>query len=463
MAEVQIKATHIVRPSGKTWTGTMKMSEFDMALGKGFVPSLYLYRPHKDWDAAAITQTLKDSLGKALVHFYPFAGRLRPTDGGRMELVLDEEVWGVPVLEAETAVEVAELGDLAEAEEKRRFQHLAPMADYRKPLHELPLLTVQITHFRCGGVGVGILMSHAVVDGLGAGHFYSEWARLARGEALELVPINDRSLLRAGEAPRSPPAFSLQPEAALPPPPMPPMMPPPPPSDSGMDGPPPPMMMPPFLQTITLKLPVSKSQINKLKQIAGDVTNGRPYSRFEVLTAHAWRCASKARGHEGKKLNALGIAVDIRRRINPPLPRAFVGNAVVMLTATSESEDLVSNPVGYACSRIRQTIDKVTDEFVWKYVDYQKSLEDLGAWRGMMTLEGQFVNPDVMMISWMNLSINGLDFGWGNEAHMASSPQALEGVASLLPGKEEGSVLVVMCLQVAHVDKFKDYFFTELN
>lgn len=444
MAEVQIKATQIVRPSEKTWTGRMTLTEIDVGLAKGFVPKLYLYKPNKAFDAASISQTLKESLGKALVHFYPFAGRLTPTEGGRCDLVVDDaaNTWGVPFVEAETDVEVAELGDdLLEAEANGRFRNLYSMVDYGKPLQELPLLMVKITHFRCGGVGVAITWSHAVVDGLGAGHFYSEWCRLARGEPLGTAPVHDRSLLRAGEPPRSVPEFIEQ-EAAPP-------LPPPTTVDS---------------RTTSVKLPVSKSQINKLKQAAGDLNNGRrPYTRVEVLTAHVWRCASKARGNEGKKLNAIGIAIDIRKRINPPLPRAFNGNAVMIVTATSDSEDLVSKPLSYICDTIRRTLDKVTDELVWSYLDHQKALEDLGAWRGVMTPEGVFTNPDVLMVSWMNLSFNNLNFGWGNEAHMACMPQSLEGVACLLDDREQGSAVAVICLKVAHVDKFKEYFFDELK
>lgn len=178
---------------------------------------------------------------------------------------------------------------------------------------------------------------------------------------------------------------------------------------------------------------------------------------------HTCRCASKARGHEGKRLNALGMAIDIRKRVNPPLPRAFNGNGAIVITATSESDDLISNPLGYACSKIRQTINKVTEDLIWAYLDYQKSLDDLWEWRGLMTPEGLFVNPDVLISSWMNLSFNNLDFGWGNEIFMAAMLQPWEGFGRLLSGHEEGSAIVVICLQVDHVDKFKDYFFDELK
>ncbi|KAL8137441.1 hypothetical protein V2J09_003442 [Rumex salicifolius] len=412
MAEVEetsIIGRRMIRPSEKTWTGTMKLSEIDMAMARGFVPKLYVYRgAHKkdEWDPPSKAKTLEESLSKALVRFYPFMGRLRPTQGGAGVDDSDAATWGVPFVEAQADVEVADLGDnLAEAEEEGRLCRLFPAVYYGVPLHEMPLLTVQLTHFRCGGVAVA-------------------FAWFARGEPLGMAPLHDLSILRAGEAARSIPEF-IQKDAA------------------GEGG-----GLPPFSETTSVKLSLSKIQINKLKQLAGNVVNGRPYSRFEVL------CLEE-REKEGKKLNALGVSIDIRKRINPPLSQEFVGNAVINLSATSETKGLISNPLGHACSKIRQTLDKVTDDLVWSYMDYQKSVDDLGAWRGIMTPQGSFVNPDVMMVSWLNLSFYNLDFGWGNEVHMASRPQAWEGVACLLDGREDGQTVVVMCLQDAHVDKFK--------
>lgn len=43
-----------------------------------------------------------------------------------------------------------------------------------------PLLTVQLTSFRCGGVVLGVSFHHLVTDGAGFFNFMAAWAALAR-------------------------------------------------------------------------------------------------------------------------------------------------------------------------------------------------------------------------------------------------------------------------------------------
>ena len=54
---------------------------------------------------------------------------------------------------------------------------------------------------------LGLLISHAVADGPSALHFFTEWARLARGEPLGTAPFHDRRVLRAGGPPRASPCI----------------------------------------------------------------------------------------------------------------------------------------------------------------------------------------------------------------------------------------------------------------
>ena len=87
--------------------------------------------------------------------------------------------------------------------------------DYDKPIHELPLLLVQVTKFSCGGISLGWGPSHIMTDGLSASHFISEWAKIARGEQPNSSPFLDRSILLAPEHLSAPvfdhPEYSPQP------------------------------------------------------------------------------------------------------------------------------------------------------------------------------------------------------------------------------------------------------------
>ncbi|KAL0401330.1 UNVERIFIED_CONTAM: Hydroxycinnamoyltransferase 2 [Sesamum latifolium] len=136
------------------------------------------------------------SIGRSLV----------PNTRGRLQIECSG--IGVPLTEAEAEATLDGL---------KAFEHhqLVPSID----LEQLPLVAVQLTRFKCGGVCLGVAMSHAAVDGQSASHFYTEWARLARGEQLEIQPFLDRKLLgdvgrkphSAAPPPQPPPEFDTPP------------------------------------------------------------------------------------------------------------------------------------------------------------------------------------------------------------------------------------------------------------
>jgi len=147
---------------------------------------------------------LMDSLSKALVPFYPMAGRLTQDKNGRVEIDCNGE--GVLFIEAETTqYSLADFGDFKPTMELRKL--VIPSCDYSKGLSSFPLLMVQLTRFKCGGVTLGFAGHHHVADGLGHVHFINEWARLARGLDLELMPFHERA---PHLAPRDPPQVKFQ-------------------------------------------------------------------------------------------------------------------------------------------------------------------------------------------------------------------------------------------------------------
>ncbi|KAK4363341.1 hypothetical protein RND71_018582 [Anisodus tanguticus] len=125
--------------------------------------------------------------------------RLRWIDGSRLEL--DCDASGVVLTEAETDVKLDDLGEFSLSDPDHIS--LFPRIDYTIPISQLPLLFVQLTKFQCGSIALSLAMSHAVIDGQSALSFYSEWARLARGEP----SFHDRKVLRAGESAIASPTF----------------------------------------------------------------------------------------------------------------------------------------------------------------------------------------------------------------------------------------------------------------
>ncbi|KAJ8747338.1 hypothetical protein K2173_013161 [Erythroxylum novogranatense] len=404
MVAVSFIDCYTVKPAKPTWTGTLPLSELDQIGVLTHVPTIYFYRPPPNWlSPKAIVNILKESLSHALVAFYPLAGRLRWIGNGRLEL--DCNAMGVQLIEAESESKFDDFGDF---EPSAKYDNLIPAVNYKTPIHEIPLMIAQLTKFRCGGVTLSFIVSHAVVDGQSALHFMSEWARIARGEPLKTVPFLDRKVLRAGEPAITPPRF-FHTE----------------------------FEQPPLLlgqtdekeerrkKTTLAMLKVTKSQIEKLRNRANEtksVGTERGFTRYETLAGHIWRCACKARKHNPEQPTGFGVCVDSRKRMNPPLPQGYFGNATFDVVATSSSGELMSNPLGYASSKIREAIERATSEYVDSAIDFLKSQLDLS------TFQDPFHgNPNLGVVSWVTLPIYGLDFGWGKEVYMGPGTHNFDG------------------------------------
>ncbi|KAJ8448825.1 hypothetical protein Cgig2_011446 [Carnegiea gigantea] len=437
---LRIKARHAVKPAISTWNGTLPLSQLDQIGVITHTPLIYIYnKPSPNCSSHdEIIEALKESLSRVLVPFYPLAGRLHWIGGGRLELHCN--ALGVELIEAESSQEIIELGDLFSNFEG--FEDLVPHVDYEKPFGEIPVFLVQLTWFRCGGIGLSTNMSHAVTDGLGAFNFIREWANLARGEPLRGSPYLDRQILDDG-------GKTLVEELPY--------------VDHVSSFP----TLPTLIgkadsfekrtkETIATTLLLTKSQVDKLRKAANreiqhDCDQECPHSRFEAVAAHIWRCTSKARQHRSEQMTALSFYVDSRRRMDPPLPPRYFGNAVVNVIASSQAGELISRSLSHACRKIREATNSVTNEYIRSMIDFLKEQKSLSTYQDRTALgntKGIFHgNPNLGVASWLNLPVRGLDFGWGEEIYMGPGSHDFneDGDVMILPGyNNDGSVVVVV-------------------
>ncbi|XP_050226714.1 spermidine hydroxycinnamoyl transferase-like [Mercurialis annua] len=438
-----IRNSYTIKPQKPSKTSIHQLSEWDQIGTVTHMPTIYFYKPSSNWllKSDAMINTLKESLSRVLVPFYPLAGRLRSIGNSRLELVCND--MGVKLLEAESKFQLKDFGDFSPCP---AFEYLIPCVDYTLPFNELPLMLVQLTTFQCGGVSVGLAISHTVADGQGALHFICEWARIARGEPLNKSPYLDRNVFKIDESP----VFDHRE-----------------------------FNHPPLLlgksnnyeerkkKTATAMLKLTKEQIEKLKKISCVNNDGRSYTRYEILTGHVWKAACKARGHKPEQPTAIGICVDARKRMKPELPDGYFGNATFDVIAVSTAGEIMSNPLGFASGKIREAIQKVTSEYVTSAVTFLKNQKDLTRFQDLHTLggvEGPFYgNPNLGVVSWLRLPIYGLDFGWGKEIYMGPGTHDFDGDSLVIPHHdEEGSLVLAICLRVAHMDAFKKYFYEGL-
>ncbi|KAM3741804.1 hypothetical protein ACB098_07G024900 [Castanea mollissima] len=458
MISISIKSNSIVIPSDPTPSGLFQLSENDQAAQWTHTPVIHIYKPNNNIPSSF--KKMKNALSRALIHFYPLAGRLRWKEGGQLEL--DCNAMGVQVLEAYANAKLDELGDFAPI---GVVEDLVPKIDYTTPIEEWPLFLAQLTRFSCGGICVGTAVSHTMADGLSATNFISSWAKLARGCDLEddEIPFLDRTVLKSSESLKKLRfdhiTYTTKSPLVI----------------GSLDA-----KEEQKKETSVALLKLTREQVEGLKNRANNETpyqekgasTIRPYSRYEAISGHMWRCACKARrvpDHDNQPTR-VRILVDIRNRLNPPLPRQYFGNAIcATVTSTCLYGDLLSKPLSYSAGKLREAIKTVTDEHIRSNLDFLASRKHVRGLRSSFDIRGLSTeapflgNPNLSLGCWMNLPVYDTDFGWGKPIYVGPGLLNMDGKSYILPSPvNDGSLIIALRLQTQHMDSFKKYFYEDL-
>ncbi|KAI3772192.1 hypothetical protein L6452_03373 [Arctium lappa] len=122
----------------------------------------------------------------------------------------------------------------------------------------------------------------------------------------------------------------------------------------------------------------------------GELLESLPYLDKKVLRAGdpPWAISStcKACNHKPEQPTALATPIDVRSKMRSPLPRKYFvnalprkyfGNDVINVIVTGCADEIVSKPLGYSSSKIRDAIERVDDDYVKSVIDFLKIREFL--------------------------------------------------------------------------------------
>ncbi|CAJ2639149.1 spermidine hydroxycinnamoyl transferase-like [Trifolium pratense] len=454
---VTIKSSYTVIPEEPTPQGRLWLSDKDQVATQHHTPTIYIYKPNQNQEN--VIETLKNSLSKILVHYYPIAGRLcysdEEVDSCRVELNLNAK--GAILLEAETTKTIHDYGDFSPSDSTKE---LIPIIDYNQPFQEMPLLVVQVTSFKNNqGFAIGVALSHSLTDGIGAGGFITSWAKISRGETLEPneLPFLDRTIIKFSHTPSKVPRFEhleLKPLPLI----------------IGRKD----TSEERKKKTTATLLKLSPEHVEKLKKKANDFLSmkkkegSRPFSKFEAIGAHLWRCASKARELEDDQESVVRFHADIRKRIIPPLPQNFFGNALALTATKGYIGEITSKPLGYVAQKIREASELVKDDFIKSQIDvirsFRKVEDATNLFLGDETEKAPyFGNPNFQVASWTGMPFHEVDFGWGKPIHFGYAGVSPHDRAYItLSPDGDGSVIVSLHFQIAHLELFKKFFYEDI-
>ncbi|CAI9091738.1 OLC1v1026842C1 [Oldenlandia corymbosa var. corymbosa] len=179
--EVKIISQEIVKPSTPTLPHpeTYKVSLLDQFSPSSYMPFILFYDSAKFPDKLSADESpihqLKESFSKALSIYYPLAGRFKDP------ATIDCNDEGGLFVEAKVN---STLSEFLKHPDIQALNDFLPCKANGLEKDPIPHVAVKITRFECGGFVVGACLFHKVVDALASCVFLNNWAKLTRGETI---------------------------------------------------------------------------------------------------------------------------------------------------------------------------------------------------------------------------------------------------------------------------------------
>lgn len=384
--------------------------------------TVHLYKANERRSSDNVCQVIKEALAEVLVRFYPLSGSLTISSEGKLIVRCDGH--GVPFVEAVADCAMEELGDIStpDPEKLGKLVYTDPGA---KNFLETPLLTVQVTRFRCGGFVLGLAMNHCMVDGVAAVEFVTSWAETARGLPLSTPPFLDRTILRPREPPK--PEFphhefdDIEDVSNL--------------AELYNSKP-----------LLHRSFAFDAGKLARLVQMATEDGAVEGCSRFAALTALVWRARTRALKMGPHQKTKLLFAVDGRTRLAPPIPVGFFGNGIVLACCLCEAGELLDRPLSFAVRLVQKAVQGTTDGFIRSAIDYYEATRARPS--PMATL---------LLTVWNRLGFSSPDFGWGEAVQVGPADLPQKDVALFLPHqKETKTTVVVLQLPASSMEVFQE-------
>ncbi|KAI3454977.1 hypothetical protein Pfo_011640, partial [Paulownia fortunei] len=136
-------------------------------------------------EAQTISQNLKHSLSDVLTKFYPLAGRIIQENS-----CIDCNDDGVEYVETRVHAQLLNITKNPNMEELKKYVPMEPEGLENGMGQSIPL-AVQVNFFDCGGIAIGVCVSHKIADAGSLVCFMHAWAATCRRETEVIQPSFD--------------------------------------------------------------------------------------------------------------------------------------------------------------------------------------------------------------------------------------------------------------------------------
>ncbi|WCJ19289.1 HXXXD-type acyl-transferase family protein [Euphorbia peplus] len=375
--EVQIVSKEYIKPSSSSINRKpYKLSFFDQLTPTTYAPTVLFYpKNNLNFDPKLALKNLKISLSETLNIFYPLSGRTIDN------YYIDHFDEGIPFVESRTNFRMSDFLKIQDIERLNMFLSSQPFTNEMDL--SIPLLQVQFTLFKCGGISLGMSASHKLIDGPTGKAFFNSWACICKGDLKGVIHPN---LEQASEF--FPPRVSI-PENHL----------------SLMES-----LWFTEANYVTRRFVFNSKGIETMRAKA----EGK-ISRVEAMSCFIWKCCMKAANAlSGVAKNSILVeAVNLRPLTKPPMSNSSIGNIFWWATAGAD-------PSNEKQTELSELMKSLSEGIALFKTDYTESFQGSDGYETMSAycnqLEDLFASekPDIFAFTtWCHLGFTRLDFGWG--------------------------------------------------
>ncbi|CAI9270454.1 unnamed protein product [Lactuca saligna] len=378
--EAKIISKEDIKPSSPTPShlNTFNLSVLDQLVISPYVP-IILYYPNNNGDSTSEalerSLVLKKSLSQTLTQFYPLAGTIKN------DLSIDCNDVGANYV---VALIHGRLDKFLEHPDHRLINGFLPFEpSFNESSAGSRVTNVQVNIFECGGIAIGLCISHKILDGAALCTFLKGWSNMARGAEEVVYPnLTSPSLFPATSSWLRDTSMGLT------------------------------ISLLSQGKACTKRFVFGSDAIARLRATAARNGVQRP-TRVEVVSGLIWKCAMAAAKEACgvQKPSCLTHFVNLRSKLAAKLSNHLIGNLVWISNAAWLPSD--ETPLHALVNNVREGISKIDIEFVKKaqgdegYVAMQNSLKEMAGIGAMGPIDYYGFT------SWCKMGFYGIDFGWG--------------------------------------------------
>lgn len=417
--KIRVISKETIKPSSATpcQDQTYRFSLLDQLAPPFYVPIVLFYsapEPDQIFDHMNIYEKLKTSLSECLGCFYPLAGRIQ---GDEHAVDLGQ---GAVFVRARVN---ARLTKLLANPELKLVQQLLPLDPYNIKCQNGLVTAIQLNLFDCGGIAIGVCISHKIADGTTLSTFLSSWAANSRGASKMVAPyLNTTTIFPPRDFQVPLPNNLIKKE-----------------------------------NIVTKRFEFDSASLAGLKTKAANGSLSKSPTLVEAVTALICKAAMHARTEisgKGGSSTVISHVVNLRGRMNPPLPDHSFGNMWRFAIATIKEEEEEAE-LHILVDHLRTAIRKIDNEYVRKLQG-----EDGFHWacESMREVHELMYKGDVesyRFSSWVRFPFYETDFGWGKPVWACISSVPIKNVVILMSSRSGNGIEAWVTLDEQEMAKFQ--------